>query len=365
LSSALSSRQRSVLYAAVSEYIATGEPVGSQTLTKKYGFELSAATIRNVLSELESEGFLVQPHTSAGRVPTEAAFRLFIDALMKTQQLSPQVASRIASWLDELPLCSDVLRSTGRFLSELTGVPAIVARAPSAERQVLKIRFVPTRPRELLSVVVFVDGTVENRFIQVDEPLQERELSRLHELLEEVTTHRSLGEVREHFARSCADGRSMLERLGRTEHRLVEQALVSRATASEVIIEGQTRLLDRPDVTTDDELKGLLYVLEDHERLVNLLDRTLAANEVQVFLGGEISASGDGSMSLIAAPFRAGDGDAVGAVGVLGPRRMDYPVVVPLVGATADAVGTALSRVEGRGTASLEPGAVAPSEKKK
>lgn len=364
MSSALSSRQRSVLYAAVSEYIATGEPVGSKTLAKKYAFDLSAATIRNVLSELEANGFLVQPHTSAGRVPTEAAFRLFIDALMKTQQLSPQSASRITSWLDELPLSGDVLRSTGRFLSELTGVPAIVARVPSAERQVLKIRFIPTRPKEVLSVVVFVDGTVENRFIAVDEPLSDRELSRLHELLEVVTTQRSLGEIREHFARTCADGRSELQRLGQTEHQLVEQALATRAVASEVIIEGQTKLLGRDCVTTDNELKGLLYVLEDHELLVTLLDRTLAANEVQVFLGGEISSRSDSSISLIAAPFRASDGDAVGAVGVLGPRRMDYPMVVPLVGATADAIGTALSRVEGGRGSSTELGHVAPGDKK-
>jgi heat-inducible transcriptional repressor len=190
-----------VLYAAVSEFIATGEPVGSRTLSKKYGFNLSAATIRNVLSDLEDLGYLMQPHTSAGRVPTEAAFRLFIDALMKTQQLSPEAAAKIAGWLDEVPLSKDVLRSTGRLLSELTGVPAIVARVPSPERTVLKIHFLPTRPQEILSVVVFADGSVENRFIRIEEPLPERELSRLHELLEQVTVGRSLGEIREYFAR--------------------------------------------------------------------------------------------------------------------------------------------------------------------
>jgi heat-inducible transcriptional repressor len=344
LTATLSSRARAVLYAAVSEFIATGEPVGSRTIAKKYGFSLSAATIRNVLSDLEELGYLVQPHTSAGRVPTETAFRLFIDDLMKTQQLSFAAAARIASWLDEVPLSKDVLRSTGKLLSELTGVPAIVVRTQSSERVVLKIRFVPTRPQEILSVVVFVDGSVENRFIHVDEPVEERDLERLHELLEHVAVSRSLAEIREHFARACEDERLSIEQLGYTKRHLVEQALASRAVVSELVVEGQSKLFERPEFATSDELKSLLYALDDHERLVTLLDRTLSVSDVQVYLGGEIFEREHRPMSLIAAPFRVADGEALGAVGVLGPRRMDYPVVVPLVGATADAVGAVLSR---------------------
>lgn len=344
MAATLPSRARSVLYAAVSEFIATGEPVGSRTLAKKYGFNLSAATIRNVLSDLEELGYLMQPHTSAGRVPTEAAFRLFIDDLMKTQQLSADAATKITSWLNEAPLSKDVLRSTGKLLSELTGVPAIVARAQNPDRTVLKIRFVPTRPKEILSVVVFVDGSVENRFIVVEQSMLERELDRLHELLEHVGVGRSLSEIREYFARACEDERHNIERLNQREHHLVEQALVSRTVMSEVIVEGQHKLLERPELTRDDELKQLLYALDDHERLVSLLDRTLSANDIRVYLGAEIFEREDSPMGLITAPFRAADGEAKGAVGVLGPRRMDYPVMVPLVSATADAIGAALAR---------------------
>jgi heat-inducible transcriptional repressor len=348
LTATLSSRARSVLYAAVSEFIATGEPVGSRTLAKKYGFNLSAATIRNVLSDLEELGYLMQPHTSAGRVPTEAAFRLFIDDLMKTKQLSGEAASKITEWLNEAPLSKDVLRSTGKLLSELTGVPAIVARAQNPDRIVLKIRFVPTRPKEILSVVVFVDGTVENRFIQTEETVQARELERLHELLERVAEGRSLSEIREYFARACADERKNIEQLNRSEQKLVEHTLANRSMMSEIIVEGQSKLLERKELTRDDELKQMLYALDDHERILRLLDRTLSANDVRVYLGGEIFEHVDSPMSLIVAPFRAVHGEATGAVGVLGPRRMDYPVMVPLVSATADAVSAALSRVEGR-----------------
>lgn len=347
MSSSLSSRARSVLYAAVSEFIRTGEPVGSRTLTKKYRFDLSPATIRNVLADLEDMGYLVQPHTSAGRVPTQLAFRLFIDALMKTQQLSPEAAAKIASWLDDVAPGQDMLRSTGKLLSELTGVPAIVARVPGKDRTVLRIRFIPTRPHEVLSVVVFSDGSVENRFIRLEQPTSERELGRLHELLERVVEGHSLTEIREHFAQLRDGNREEIAQLELSEQRLVDGFLATRSQVLEVVVEGQSRLLERPELTSGLDLKDMLSALEDHERLVIMLDRTLAANHVQVFLGGELGDSaGAGSMSPIAAPFRAGDGETVGAVGVLGPARMDYPVVVPLVSATAEAVGAVLSRAE-------------------
>jgi heat-inducible transcriptional repressor len=331
----------------VSEFIRTGEPVGSRTLTKRYRFELSPATIRNVLSDLEDMGYLMQPHTSAGRVPTESAFRLFIDALMKTQQLTPEAAARIASWLDDVAPGHDVLRSTGKLLSELTGVPAIVARVPGKDRTVLRIRFVPARPREVLSVIVFSDGSVENRFIRIDQPMAERELGRLHELLEPVVEGRTLAEIRAHFAQLRDDGRQELARLEQAQQRILAETLAPSGQVSEVVVEGQSRLLERPELSSGVELKDLLDALEDHERLVTVLDRTLAANHVQVFLGGELGeTSACSGISLIAAPFRASDGETAGAVGVLGPARMDYPIVVPLVGATADAVGAALSRAD-------------------
>jgi heat-inducible transcriptional repressor len=347
LTTSLTPRARSVLYAAVSEFIRTGEPVGSRTLTKKYRFDLSPATIRNVLADLEDLGYLVQPHTSAGRVPTQAAFRLFIDALMKTQQLSPEATAKIATWLDEAAPGQDMLRSTGKLLSELTGVPAIVARVPGKDRNVLRIRFIPTRPQEVLSVVVFSDGSVENRFIRIEHPISSRELERLHDLLERVVEGRSLGEIREHFARARDDNREEIARLQIAEQRLVDGVLAAPGQVSEVVVEGQSRLLSRPELASGAQLKDLLDTLEDHERLVTILDRTMTANHVQVFLGGELGeATGVGTFSLIAAPFRSKGGEPAGALGVLGPARMDYPVVVPLVSATAEAVGAALSKSE-------------------
>ncbi len=203
----LPKRARSILYAVVTEFIAAGEPVGSRTLVKKYGLDLSAATIRNVLADLEDAGYLTQPHTSAGRVPTEKAFRLFIDALMRVRQLSDDEATRIGELFSEMQPGVQLLRETGRLLSDLTGTAAILMRPRIESRMVVKVRFIPTRPGEVLSVIVLSDGTVENRFINVDGALNDSDLERLHAMLEEGIGGRSLADF-EKLLRSDHRGES-------------------------------------------------------------------------------------------------------------------------------------------------------------
>jgi len=345
---ALTRRAREVLYALLNEFIATGEPVGSRTLVKKYRFDLSPATIRNVLANLEDMGFLVQPHTSAGRVPTEKAFRLFIDALMKTRQLSATDAAKIAEWLRQQTSGDDLLRSTGRLLSDLTGNPAVVARRRAEARPLLKVRFIPTRPGEVLSVVIFRDGTVENRFIQLDAPFTTGELERLHQLLEDVTESQTLSQLRDHFVKASGALHDDSKPLTDRGLSLVSAALDQTERGSELVVEGQAKLLEHSDWAQGDQLKDLMHALEDRKRLATLLDRTLESKNVQVFMGGDIGVDSDAPMSLVAAPYRNQSGEPGGAVGVIGPTRMDYSMVVPLVGATADAVAAAIARAENR-----------------
>lgn len=342
----LTKRARDVLYALLTEFIRNGEPVGSRTLVRKYRFDLSPATIRNVLADLEDLGYLIQPHTSAGRIPTEKAFRLFIDALMKTRQLSVPDAAKIEDWLRQPPTGDELLRSTGRLLSELTGSPALVARRSAETRQLLKVRFIPTRPSELLSVVVFRDGTVENRFIQLDAPLDDGELDRVHRLLEQVAEGHTLHELREHFARARDRAEDDTQRLNDRGLSLLSATIDRTPRSSELVVEGQSRLLDRADWAQGDQIKDLLHTLDDRKRLIQLLDRTLESQNVQVFLGGDVSLASESKMSLVAAPYQNQIGEPGGAVGVIGPTRMDYSMVVPLVSATAKAVARALAGAE-------------------
>ena len=340
----LSKRARSVLYAVVTEFIATAEPVGSRTLTRKYGFSLSAATIRNELADLEDTGYLVQPHTSAGRVPTEAAFRIFVDALMQVREVSDNDAARIKDYFGELSADSDILRETGKLLSDLSGAPAVLVRVRAESRTLLTLRFIPTRPFELLSVIVFSDGTVENRFIRVEKAVSEHELERVHNMLGEVVKGRTLSDIREYFAAdtSRADEIATLRQLGLS---LVRAATDNATRGVEVVIQGQSRLLESPEFGNVDRVRELLFALEDRERLLTLLDRTLGSTHVNVFLGEETEKMVGFPVSLVAAPYSEEDGGASGAVGVIGPTRMDYPFVVPLVGATASAMSAAMRRL--------------------
>jgi heat-inducible transcriptional repressor len=352
----LTKRARQVLYAVVTEFIATGEPVGSRTLTKKYGFDLSPATIRNVLADLEDAGYLAQPHTSAGRVPTDTAFRLFVDALMRVRQLSNGETTQIRDWFTDLPPGADILRETGKRLSELTNAPAVLVRSRVENRTLLKVRFIPIRPGELLSVLVLSDGTVENRFISIDKPVSDGELERLHNMLEEAIDGRTLVAVRDHFRKTFEEHRDELQMLHNLGRSLMSAALEHVDRSPELVVEGQSRLLSRPEFASAEHIRELMRALDERGRLLSLLDRTLESSRVQVFLGEETSAAVGFPVSVIAAPYSGEDGQPGGAVGIIGPTRMDYPTVVPLVGATADAMSVAFARArEGGNRSRQEP----------
>jgi heat-inducible transcriptional repressor len=338
----LGHRSRKILFAVVTEFIATGDPVGSRTLAKKYGLDLSAASIRNVLADLEEAGYLKQPHTSAGRIPTDRALRVFIDSLIEVRALSPEQQAKLGARFAEIyAVANDPLRETGRYLSELTGGAAVVA-AQTELRALSQLRFIATRPGQLLAVLVFADGSVENRFIPVDESIDEPELTRIHNLLADVIEGRSLGEVRELFARRLADERLAYDALRRRAFELGSRA-TDLSPRSDLVIEGQARLIDLPEYADAARLKKLMRALEEREELVGLLDKTLAAGAVTVFIGSEAGELGGGELSLVVAPY-TDRGRAAGTVGVIGPTRMDYAKVMPLVDATAAAMSEARTK---------------------
>lgn len=340
----LSPRARKILFAVVTEFIGTGDPVGSRTLARRYGLDLSAASIRNVLADLEEAGYLHQPHTSAGRIPTDRALRLFIDTLMEVRTLTGDERAKMGARFAEIyALSNDPLRETGRYLSELSGGAAVIAAPRSEVRALSQLRFIPTKPGQLLAVLVFADGTVENRFVTIQEAVSESELTRVHNLLADVIEGRTLGEVRDLFARRLADEKIALDALRRRAFELGSKATVDVAKKSEVVIEGHGKLIDLPEYTDISKLKRLMHALEEREELVELLDKTMSAGAVRVFVGSETGDLGGGELSLVVAPYTE-RGRVAGTVGVLGPTRMDYAKVMPLVDATAAAMSEALGK---------------------
>src|SRR5689334_5161308 len=222
----LTNRSRKILIAVVTEFISTGDAVGSRTLARRYGLSLSAASIRNVLADLEEAGYLKQPHTSAGRIPTDKALRLFIDTLVRARPLAPDEQASLDARFARIRVADDPLRETGKYLSELSGAAAVVI-APRAEMRALsQLRFIPTRPGQLLAVLVFRDGSVENRFVGIDEPISEGDLQRIHNLLADVIEGRSLGDARDLFARRLADERTAVDQLRKRAFELGSKATV-------------------------------------------------------------------------------------------------------------------------------------------
>ncbi|MGD0675451.1 MAG: heat-inducible transcriptional repressor HrcA [Polyangiaceae bacterium] len=341
----LSARARQVLYHCVTEYVATGEPVGSRTLAKKSGMDLSPASIRNVLADLEELGFLRQPHTSAGRVPTDSAFRLFIDALMHVRALATEEEEAIRSTFASLEPGQNVMRETGKLLSELTGTAAVVL-APRAETLVLRqLRFIHTGSEEVLAVLLMKNGTVQNRFLRVQ--ITDSELQRIHNLLDDVVEGRTLGDLRELFERRLQSERVQHDELRRHAFELggaaLEEAVVGE---TDLVIEGQDRLLEKPEFDDATHVRQLVTALDAREKLIKLLDLAMQAKGGHVAVGKEVGDLGGAQIAIVGVPYTA-HGQTVGTVGVIGPTRMDYPRVLPLVAATATAMSEFMERAEG------------------
>ncbi|MFN7701080.1 MAG: heat-inducible transcriptional repressor HrcA [Deltaproteobacteria bacterium] len=343
----LAYRARKILYALVTEYIATGEPVGSRTLSKRYGLNLSAATIRNELTDLEDSGCVAQPHTSAGRVPTELGFRVFIDALAQMRDVSDRDRAAVLARMKQLrPGVDDVVREAARMLASLSGAAAVVSRRADREA-IAHLRFMPLGERRLLVVVVWQSGAVQNRVIEIAEVLAPEELERLHNYLLELTGARaesegglSLAELRAALADAVAKERDAYDGLRRRAKEIVDAAAAAPSTDS-LVIEGQGALFDRREFSDPEKIRRFLRTFEERERLLGLLDRTHAAGGVQVLVGSEAELDAADDVGVISSTYRA-HGVPSGSLGVIGPSRLDYAKLMPLVGFTAQVVSDVL-----------------------
>ena len=329
--SELGFRSRRILYAAVTEYIATGEPVGSRRLARRYGLDVSPATIRNELADLEEAGFLTQPHTSAGRVPTDKGFRAFVDALVRVREVEPEDRAALRGHLSQLtPGIDDLPREAGRLLSRLTGSASVLHTMRASESRVAQLRWIKLRPGQLLAVVVTRAGAVENRVVTVEREPDSRELERLHNYLETLVGERTLSELRDAVAEAAATQRG---ELSERACEVVDATLYAESGSREVVIQGQQLLLGQPDFASVEKMRSVLGALAEQERLLELLDRTLAAGGVQVLIGAEAQLPDTQDLSLITAPFGR---EGLGTLGVIAPTRTNYQKVVPLVGFAAN-----------------------------
>ncbi len=325
------------------EYLHTGDAVGSRTLTRRYGIDLSPATVRNVMADLEEMGLLRQLHTSAGRVPTQDGLRYFIDSLLKVRSLSPKERDDIRARY-QLPAADldEVLQRTSRMLAELSHQAAIVIM-PIPERQVLEhVEFVRLGAGKLLVVLVTTGGRVENKLLRAEVPSEPVFLERVNNYLNERVKGKTLEEVRLHVLDELATEKGEVDDLAGEALRLGRAVFTPDGQPS-VIVSGQAHLLEDGEGDNVGRMRRLLGALEEKERIVRLLDRTLAADGIQVWLGAETGFGDLDDLSIVTSPYGAED-RAVGSIAVIGPTRMNYSKVIPLVDFTAEMVSGVLAK---------------------
>ena len=335
----LDPRARQLLRTLIARYIRDGEPVGSQTLARHAGLDVSPATIRNILADLEDIGLLSAPHTSAGRIPTAQGYRLFVDSLL---QLKPLPDGELQRLRNELPAGSGtqaLLGNASELLSAMThfvGVVSVPRREQFAFRQ---IDFVPLDAQRVLAILVFADNDVQNRIIHTRRAYDAGELERVANYLNHHFAGRPLAEIRAVLLRELQAARSEMETLLAHTVELAGQALAP--TGDDMVLAGQTRLMGVQDLSDLDRLRELFEAFARKREILQLLERTQRASGVRIFIGEETGLAPLEGMSLVTAPYLA-HGQVLGVLGVIGPSRMAYDRVIPMVQAAADVLGGAL-----------------------
>ncbi|SEL04978.1 heat-inducible transcription repressor HrcA [Pseudoxanthomonas sp. GM95] len=337
----LDARSRQLLRTLIGRYIHDGEPVGSRTLAQHAGLDVSAATIRNILADLEDAGLLASPHTSAGRIPTAQGYRVFVDSLVQMQPLADREVARLRAELPAGTGTQALLGNASELLSAMTHFVGVVG-APKREQFAFRhIDFVPLDGRRVLAILVFADNDVQNRVIEPRRLYDPSELERVANYLNAHFAGRPIAEIRATLLRELRAARSEMEGLLAHTVELAEHALTP--SDDDMVLAGQTRLMGVQDLSDLDRLRELFEAFARKREILQLLERTISAPGVRIFIGEETGLAPLDGMSLVAAPYRA-SGQVLGVLGVIGPTRMAYQQVIPLVQAAADALGAAMLR---------------------
>jgi len=340
----LNERSRDILRHIVDAYMESGEPIGSRTISRRLAMSLSPATIRNVMADLEEAGLLYAPHTSAGRLPTERGLSLFVSGLLELGGLSQEEREKIDGKCAAAGRSlADVLEDATTMLSGLSRCAGLVV-APKTERRLKHIEFVHLGPGRALVVMVTEDGLVENRIIDVPMGLPPSSLIEATNYMSARLVGRTLGEARAGVLTELEQHRAELDAL---TSKVVEAGLATWAGEKKggaLIIRGQAHLLDEVTALSDlERIRALFAALETKEAMVRLLEAADLAQGVQIFIGAQNELFGLAGCSVIIAPYRNSREQIVGAVGVIGPTRINYARIIPMVDYTAQVIGRILA----------------------
>ncbi len=337
----LSDRAKEVLRAVVQEFISKGDPVGSSQLTRSRDFEVSPATMRAVLADLEELGYLEKPHTSAGRVPTDQGYRFFVDTLLQLRE--PQEADRKAIQAGlQLTGVENRIAEASKVLHQLSHHAAVVLAPRLSALVVERLEFVRLREDRVLAILVGPGGQVQNKLVDVDFALNQDELIQAANYLNELFSRGvPLEDARGKILQELDGERAQYDALAAKALKLGAKA-TDVSSSEHVLIEGTSTFLEAPEFAEDvKRMRALFKALDEKHKLLQVLDRVQRAKELQIFIGAESDFSAQGEVSVIASPYGRGE-QVLGTVGVIGPTRMNYQRIIPLVNFTASALSRAL-----------------------
>ena len=340
----LSERAQLLLKALVENYIREGQPVGSRTLSRESGLNLSSATVRNVMADLEEHGFVASPHTSAGRVPTDKGYRFFVNTLLRVQPPGEgdiQTLQRAFETRIDDPKA--LVARASHVLSSFTHLAGVVMVPRQSHAALSQIEFVGLSDNRVLAILVVNDREVQNRVLQLDRYYSPDQLRRAASHLNEQFRGRELRDVRSQLVAQMAETRELMNQMMLDAVTLAGEVFAEdEVEEAEVVIAGETNLMGFAELSNVDKLRRLFEAFNEKRDILHLLDQSLHAEGVQIFIGHESGYTILDDCTVVTAPY-ARDKDSVGVLGVIGPTRMAYERVIPIVDLTARLLGSALN----------------------
>lgn len=338
-------REHNILRLLVDHYINDGQPVGSRTLSKLPGIGISAASVRNVMGDLESMGLLRSPHTSAGRIPTAAAYRLFVDSMLEYRDPGSKTIEEIKSALD--PNLSDqaLIEVASKYLSGVTHMTGMITVPKREATAVKQVEFLPLSDKRVLAILILSDDKIDNRVIALDRDYSKDELEEFARFLNAEYLGRPLSEVRDHLQQELHKVRADMSQRMQLMIDLAGQVLDDGDDAQDqedLLVAGETNLMSHADLSDVEVLRELFHAFEQKRDIYHLLERCVNADGVQIFIGNEAGYDVLQECSLITSTYEV-HGNVLGVMGVIGPKRMAYDKVIPVVDVTSKLLSAALN----------------------
>ncbi len=340
----LDKRAETLLRLLISRFIVQGQPIGSRTLAHDPSLSISAATIRNVMADLQDLGLIQSPHASAGRIPTTLGYRLFIDSMLQLEPLPTEGKEEIETRLKDEKDAKELMAEASKLLSEVTQFCGIVFMPDSSVAKLKQIEFVRLTQKRVLVILVTEDGQVQNRVISIDREFSPSVLVNAANYFNETFRGKALSTVGELLLIEMKRDSQEINNLLQTAVEIAADLFVEDRTEDEVLVSGRSNLFDVPDLAAIEKIRKIFELFKTRHSLLTLLNKSLKARGVTIFIGAESGYDSLNECSVVTAPYQV-DGQSLGAIGVIGPTRMPYEQVIPVVGVTAQMLGTVLSQL--------------------